>query len=89
MAVSAERAHAGTGSTPTAFTHYGAKMNTKRKPVHVIQCEQCSNTFLTVGNTDIGMAYPRRVHNKYNEFLGVMVPMTGVCPAHRRKLVDQ
>lgn len=64
-------------------------METKHKQVHVLQCETCPNTFLTVGNTVIGMSQPRRVHNKYNEFLGIMQPMTGVCPSHRRKLVDQ
>jgi hypothetical protein len=61
-------------------------MNTSRKNVHVLQCTQCINTFMTVGNTDIGMAHPRRVHRKYNEATGEMVDITGVCPAHRRKL---
>lgn len=61
-------------------------METKRKSVHVLQCTQCANTFMTVGNTIIGMAYPRRVHRRYNEITGQMEDMQGVCPAHRKKI---
>lgn len=64
-------------------------MDTKRKNVHVLQCTRCDNTFMQVGHTVIGMAYPRRVHRKYNEVTGNMEDMTGVCPAHRKKIGEE
>lgn len=61
-------------------------MHTKRATVRILQCEQCLNVFMTVGHAEIGLAFPRRVHRRYNEITGQMEDMKGVCPAHRRKV---
>ncbi len=64
-------------------------MDTKRKSVHVLQCKRCPNVYMTVGHTIIGLAFPRRVHRKYNEETQQMEDMTGICPAHRKKIGEE
>lgn len=61
-------------------------MNIQRKEVKVIQCLECPATFMMVGSTPIGMAYPRPVSKEFKQ--GEIVPMTGTCPAHRKSLIN-
>lgn len=55
-------------------------MNTSRKGTQVLRCTQCGCTFMMIGNTPVGMAFPRRVgRNPYTR-----EEATGTCPAHRK-----
>ena len=61
-------------------------MNTETKPIKRPQCTECGETFMMVGATLIGLAFPRNPTRGYNEKTGEMQTHEGVCPKHKRSL---